>query len=66
MQELSLAFFSYYLSITLPLGMVIMEHDRKHILTTLKKARGTLEKVIEMTEDDIYCADVAHQINAAM
>ncbi len=43
-----------------------MEHKRKHILTSLKKARGSLEKIIEMTENGTYCADIAHQINAAM
>jgi DNA-binding FrmR family transcriptional regulator len=43
-----------------------MNHDRKNILIALKKARGTLEKVISMTEDNLYCADIAHQINATM
>jgi CsoR family transcriptional regulator, copper-sensing transcriptional repressor len=43
-----------------------MQHNRKHIITALKKARGTLDTVIEMTENGTYCADVAHQINATM
>lgn len=43
-----------------------MQHERKSIITSLKKAKGTLEKVIEMAENDVYCADVAHQINATM
>ncbi len=43
-----------------------MEHNRKLILTSLKKARGTLDKVIEMTENGAYCADIAHQINATL
>ena len=30
-----------------------MQHNRKDIITSLKKARGTLEKVIEMTEKGI-------------
>ena len=43
-----------------------MQHDRKHIITSLKKARGSLDTIIKMAEDGTYCADVAHQINAAM
>lgn len=35
-------------------------------MLSLKKAKGTLETVIDMTEDGVYCADVAHQINAVM
>lgn len=32
----------------------------------LKKALGTLKKVEQMIENDEYCADIAHQVNAAM
>lgn len=32
----------------------------------LKKALGTLKKVEQMIESDQYCADIAHQVNAAM
>ncbi len=47
--------------------MVInMQHDRKHIITSLKKARGSLDTIIEMAENGTYCADIAHQINASM
>ena len=43
-----------------------MKHDRKNIITSLKKARGTLDTVLKMAEDGVYCADVAHQINATI
>lgn len=46
--------------------VISMLHDRKNIILSLKKARGTLDTVIEMTENNTYCADIAHQINAAM
>jgi len=46
--------------------LYFMQYNRKHIITALKKARGTLDTVIEMTENGTYCADVAHQINATM
>jgi DNA-binding FrmR family transcriptional regulator len=34
--------------------------------TNIKKAVGTLKKVEELIEKDAYCADIAHQVNAAM
>jgi DNA-binding FrmR family transcriptional regulator len=34
--------------------------------TTLKKAVGTLKKVESLIEQDAYCADIAHQVNASM
>ena len=53
--------------VTIPYGRVInMQHDRKHIITSLKKARGSLDTIIEMAENGTYCADIAHQINASM
>lgn len=36
----------------------------ERILHRLKIARGHLEKVIAMVEDDTYCIDVIHQLNA--
>ena len=32
----------------------------------LKKAVGTLKKVESLINEDAYCADVAHQVNASM
>jgi len=37
-------------------------HER--ITHRLKIARGHLDKVIKMVEDDSYCIDVLHQMNA--
>ncbi len=37
-------------------------HER--IIHRLKIARGHLDKVIKMVEDDTYCIDVLHQMNA--
>ena len=64
--KLHLAFFHFLHTITIPYGMVFMQHQRKHIITSLKKARGSLDTVIEMAENGTYCADIAHQINAVM
>ena len=37
---------------------------KERILHRLKIARGHLNKVIQMVEDDVYCIDVLHQIHA--
>lgn len=37
-------------------------HER--IIHRLKIARGHLDKVIKMVEDDTYCIDVMHQMQA--
>ena len=42
-----------------------MEHkNTAKILTTLKKARSHLDKIIDMIEQDEYCIDVIQQLNA--
>lgn len=43
-----------------------MIHSKDKIQLNIKKALGTLTKVQQMIDDDVCCADVAHQINAAM
>ena len=43
-----------------------MIHSKDKIQLNIKKALGTLTKVQQMIDDDIYCADVTHQINATM
>jgi hypothetical protein len=40
---------------------MILSKDK--IQLNIKKAMGTLAKVQKMIDDDVYCADVAHQIN---
>ena len=42
------------------------DEAKKKVLLSLKKARGTIEKLIELVESDAYCIDVAQQVNAAM
>lgn len=37
---------------------------KERVLHRLKIARGHLDKVIQMTEDDTYCIDVIHQSQA--
>lgn len=43
-----------------------MLHNKDRVNLSIKKALGTLAKVQEMIENDVYCADIAHQINASM
>lgn len=40
--------------------------NKKDISLAIKKASWTLKKVEKMVEDDIYCADIAQQINATI
>ena len=40
------------------------KNTQERILHRLKISRGHLEKVIKMLEDDAYCIDVLHQMNA--
>jgi DNA-binding FrmR family transcriptional regulator len=41
-----------------------MKHDHKESLNLLKTARGQIDAVIRMTEEDRYCVDIANQILA--
>ena len=43
-----------------------MHSDKKSLSLSVKKALGTLNKVLVMIEDDVYCADIGQQINAAI
>lgn len=40
--------------------------NQKDIALAIKKAAGVIKKIEKMVEDDIYCADIAQQINAAI
>lgn len=42
-----------------------MVADQNKVLTCLKTARGQLDSVIKMVEDDRYCIDISQQIMAA-
>lgn len=41
-----------------------MMADQKKVLRLLKTARGQLDGIIKMVEDDRYCLDIAQQIKA--
>ncbi len=41
-------------------------HDSRRILDLLKTARGQVEAVIRMVEEDRYCIDVSKQVHASM
>lgn len=45
----------------MPKGIPRDRSEKRKILHQLKIARGHLEKVIKMVEEDKYCIDVAHQ-----
>lgn len=51
-----------------PIGDIIltMDHNqfREEAINRLKKAKGHLEKVQEMLEEDAYCPDIIHQNRA--
>ena len=42
-----------------------MQADRTQITRLIKTARGQLDGVLKMVEDDRYCLDIANQILAA-
>jgi CsoR family transcriptional regulator, copper-sensing transcriptional repressor len=42
----------------------MQEVDKKKILNNLKTAKGQLEGVIRMVEDERYCVDISKQILA--
>lgn len=41
-----------------------MVADKIKVMQLLKTARGQLDAVIKMVEDDRYCADISHQLMA--
>ena len=41
-----------------------MSEERKKALQSLKTARGQIDGIIKMIEDDRYCIDVANQLMA--
>ena len=42
-----------------------MNEERKKSLQTLKTAKGQIEGIIKMIEDDRYCMDISNQILAS-
>lgn len=41
-----------------------MKADKKQINRLLKTARGQIDGILKMVEDDRYCIDISHQIMA--
>lgn len=41
-----------------------MVADRNRVMMLLKTAKGQLDAVIKMVEDDRYCIDISHQLMA--
>ncbi len=41
-------------------------HDSRKALDLLKTARGQVDAIIRMVEDDRYCVDVSKQVHAAV
>ncbi len=41
-----------------------MVADKAKVMKLLKTARGQLDAVINMVEDDRYCVDISHQLMA--
>lgn len=42
-----------------------MQADREKVLRLLKTARGQLDGIIRMVEEDRYCLDISQQLMAA-
>ena len=42
-----------------------MQEERKKALQSLKTAKGQVEGIIKMIEDERYCVDISNQIMAA-
>lgn len=42
-----------------------MMADQKAVLRLLKNARGQIDGIIKMVEDDRYCMDISQQVTAA-
>ncbi|SDZ89613.1 DNA-binding transcriptional regulator, FrmR family [Eubacterium aggregans] len=42
-----------------------MKADEKKVLRLLKTARGQIDGIIKMVEEDRYCMDISHQLMAS-
>jgi DNA-binding FrmR family transcriptional regulator len=42
----------------------LKESDKKEVINLLKTAKGQLDAIIRMTEEDRYCIDISKQILA--
>jgi DNA-binding FrmR family transcriptional regulator len=44
----------------------MLGENKNAIALSVKKAGGIIKKIEKMIEEDVYCADIAQQINAAI
>lgn len=42
-----------------------MKADKVHVTRLLKTARGQIDGILKMIEEDRYCLDISHQIMAS-
>ena len=42
-----------------------MQADKKKVTRLLKTARGQIDGILRMVEEDRYCMDISHQLMAA-
>ena len=42
-----------------------MMADKKQVTRLLKTARGQIDGILKMVEEDRYCIDISHQIMAS-
>ena len=42
-----------------------MQADKKKVTRLLKTARGQIDGILKMIEEDRYCVDISHQIMAS-
>lgn len=42
-----------------------MQADKNSVLRLLKTARGQIDGIIKMVEEDRYCMDISHQLMAS-
>lgn len=47
------------------MDVIIMMADQNIVLRLLKNARGQIDGIIKMVEDDRYCMDISQQVMAA-
>lgn len=45
--------------------LFLLEEDKKRVLNLLKTAKGQVEGIIRMVEEDRYCVDISKQILSA-
>lgn len=47
------------------MDVIFMMADRETVLKLLRNARGQIDGIIKMVEDDRYCMDISQQVMAA-